>query len=612
MEDTLAACRRALAPLKSTDARLCLEDATRLAVGGAPWAQAGFESTLDAERRLFVLVGLGVLHPEAFEDAEDALAASLPEVALERLLDEALLEAWLAAVAGAGRTQLAARLAAACRHTRLWPVVRARAGAGDLAGARRLADTIAVERKHDRGLALLELALAGEGSTAEAVAAVLDTRRVETGPDRGGAELHALGAMARRLASAGAPAAEGDAIVGAMVPLGAEGQRRTRPSGFAVLLAEAAAALAERATESGWLDHVETLRAAIVFDDIAVPVDESLAAARSRVAEGEAPAPTVPPASSESQPDESWRVDADSRRRMWVASRIMARSRDSLERYFDALAVGLDPEGETEADRLAAWQAAEGFEAARLLAAYVAANETEDRRWCIVGSAEPWRAVAELRDEGAAEQVLDAVLQRDFATRSYGDWRQPVPLGRELAVLVGRFGRHDWLEAIVAAFADSTRPRIEERVYDFFEALPAAFEVDLEGCAAKLPEPLRPALWAVAARDDRSLAELRGALGEPLPAQLHLVCEAFAKTGRVDEAIALSEHERDAPTSLEGRGRVPAPTQAAVLAIAASGAALEADQQKALVIRMKDAPRSRRDGHSKRLKELRALLRAQS
>lgn len=59
MEDTLAACRRALAPLKSTDARLCLEDATRLAVGGAPWAQAGFEWTLDAERRLFVLVGLG-------------------------------------------------------------------------------------------------------------------------------------------------------------------------------------------------------------------------------------------------------------------------------------------------------------------------------------------------------------------------------------------------------------------------------------------------------------------------------------------------------------------------------------------------------------------------
>ncbi|MEC7518470.1 MAG: hypothetical protein VYE22_01325 [Myxococcota bacterium] len=611
MSSFIEAWDATLERLGRTDSRDGAGGALRVAVDGGDFQDADLDSTLDAGRQLVVFVAVGVLQPGAFPDGAEALGRLLENVDAESVLDDELATAWLMSVAGAGRTELAVALASVYRHAALLPVIRARIAVGDVAAARRLSEAIAPYDKRARGLALLELALAGDGSVDEALAAVMHSPRVESGPDRGGAELFALAAMVEQLMSAEACPKQAAPLVAAMASLGQQGQYRTRPTGFAVLLADAAVRLCEHAAESGWLDHAEALRGAIVFADIAAQVDVPLRAARARVDAGKAPPSLESIAPSRPAPPPSWRVESDQTRRLRRATAVMADARGSLERYLDALAVGLDPDGPTDAERLAAWQRAGGSEAERLLITYVEANDTEEERWCITGPAEPWDAVADVTDACVADAIVKAILTKDYATRSYGDWRRPVPLSRGLAVLIGRFGRRDWLEQILRAFARSSRPRIDERLHDLFESLPATFELDPGACAELLPPHLRPALWGAAGQlTDNSLDELRALFGDPSPTSLHAVCEALARAGRVDDAIVLSEHDLDRPTSREGRELLPPPTQAAVMAIARSRVPLTAAQRKALTARLKAAPRRRGDGHSKRVKELRELLKA--
>ncbi len=601
------ACGRALKGLESTDARLCLDDAVHLGEQGSSWASLGIDGELSPAARLAVLLGVTAVRPSAFADAREVLSG-LAELEPAELVDEAMLRAWTAAVVGAGRVDLAIDLLARCPYAPALPAVQTLARAGELEGARRLMQTIGWTRKHDRGLALVELALAGDGGLRDAFDAVMATERIETGPDRGGSELHALAAMAARLVESGA--APEPTWVDAMVRLGGEGQQRTRPTGFATLLAEAAIGVAERigASTAAWITVVEPLRAAILFDDVAARVDGPLAEARARV-DGGREVEVAEAAPELATPPDGWRTESDERFRLQDATLAMARAlRDGdLVRYFDALAVGLDSDGPTDADRYDEWAAATGVDAERLLVRFVREHSIEPNRWCFRGPSEPWDAVAEVTDPACAEALLTALLDRDFVARAYGDWRRASSLSVPLAALLRRFPEREWLVRVLRSFAVTTHPKHDHRLYDLLVALGDHPALD-PSLAEELPTDRRWPLWATVDREPRSLAELRAHFGEPADAFLHEVCARLAAAGRIDDALTLSEHERDRVTSRFDFEQNPPPTQASLMAIAQAGVPLSAEQKKAIIRRMKDAPRRRGDGHSKRLKELRALL----
>ena len=171
-----------------------------------------FEDLAEVEQRALVILGVTALGdgPSLDPPLEEAAIKWLTTVDLSLLVVDEFLAHWLAVTASAMAPASSRRLARHASTTRRWPA-RATQRAivtlvrqGELESAEGLLSAMHWTRKHERALALLELALArGEGITA-AVDAIERTEVIATGPDRGADEMYALeGVLDRLLETAG-------------------------------------------------------------------------------------------------------------------------------------------------------------------------------------------------------------------------------------------------------------------------------------------------------------------------------------------------------------------------------------------------------------------------
>lgn len=582
------------------------------ALGGSPLVWRDRLVEVEPHHRALILFGVSTWTRRPLQvQSNDELPP------LEEVVSVELLARWAERSLEAGNTHSVLR---ALHHHRdagqLLPVVvRALLDRGLVTEARAEIEATHWTTKSARARAVLELVRAGIATVGDIFAVVTDTPFVQTGHARGGDELDAL-IDVLAVGATWLPAEAVEALVKAATGLAARGQHTTRPTGFATLLARGSRSCAERAGADSphVVEAAERLCTAIVFDDVRATVTPTLEQARVRVlaggtssvADAEPTWPDTPP-----EPVALWKVEVEPRLRVPEANRAIVRAldHDDADAFFGALAIAIAPVGPTSADRLRAWQTAAPCERGAHLLDLLVHDVTPDNRWCVLGSHEPWQALADLDDREMARVVLELAFERDFVTRAYAvenDWRRPRSIAAELTRLALRHDLEDFFPRLLSAMSTSTRPGAFHRLFDALTETAASPYVEAELDAyPTLPSWLG---WALVSRVDASLDELHARFGAPPPELLHRVCELLARNGRVDDAIAFSAHPSGVHTFANGYEQPrPPPTQDALLTIARN-ATLTEKQRKKLLGAFKKAPRKRGDGHAERLAKLQELL----
>lgn len=576
------------------------------------------EGLVDAEPadRAIILFGVSTWTGRPLELApEDALPPLEESVSIE------LLARWAERSLDEGNTDAVLRALRRHRYAAaLLPViVRALVARGMVAEARAEIEATHWTAKGVRARAVLEVVRADIATIDDVFAVVTGHPFIQTGYARGGDELDAFVDVLAQ-GAAWLPPEAVQALVEAAVRLGERGQRATRPTGFANLLARGCRVCAEQAgVETAHLvEAAEQLRAAIVFDDIRATATPALEEARARLVAGEgssfvATEPTWPETPGE--PTSPWKNQDEARRRVPEANRAMVRAidADDADAFFEALAIAVAPIGPTLADRLRAWQAAEPSNRGARLLDILRHDDSPEDWWFVPGTHEPWESLSDLDDRTLAMEVVEVAFERDFVTRAYcyeNDWRRPRSIASRLARLALRHDIEWFMPRLLSATSAATQTTTRQGVlYRLFDALAvvaptSSVEVPLDA-HPNLPAWLR---WALVVRAEGGLEELRNSFGAPPPEMLHRVCEELARAGRVDDAIKYSAHPGPFPTEARGyEQRRPPPTQDALLTIARTTTLTEKQRKRALAA-FKKAPRKRGGGHAARLAELQTLL----
>ncbi|MCA9578007.1 MAG: hypothetical protein R3B40_30115 [Polyangiales bacterium] len=609
MTDVVERARAAVQRLEGARAHAWLTEA--LQGSFLAWRQG----LVDAEppARAIILFGVSTWTGRPVElSPEDELPPLEDTVSIE------LLARWAERSFDEGNTDSVLR--ALRRHrdaaTLLPVVVRGLLAKGLVANARAEIEATHWMAKGVRAQAVLEVVRAGIATIDDVLAVVTGAPFVQTGHARGGDELDALVDV---LACGGTwlPQEAVWALVEAAIGLGARGQRTTRPTGFANLLARGCRVCAEQAGAgtAHLVEATEQLSAAIAFEDIRATVAPTLDEARARLVAGTASSfvaiePSWPETPAE--PTSPWKHHDEPRRRIREANRAMVRAldMDDADAFFEALAIAIAPVGPTLADRLRAWQTAEPSSRGARLLDILRHDDLVVEGWCVQGTHEPWEALGNLEDHELATAVLELAFERDFVTRAYpfkGDWRRPRSIAAQLMLLASRHAIDGFVPRLLAAASDSTRPGVFHRLFDALAIVaPTPVHIDLEMRSA-LPAWLG---WALVSRVAGNRDELRARYGEPPPELLYRVCEEVARVGRVDDALELASHPSSFHTFASGyEQRRPPPTQDALLTIART-ATLTDKQRKRVLAAFKKAPRQRSDGHKARLAELQTLLEA--
>lgn len=524
----------------------------------------------------------------------------------QRFRYEALLERWAARVCPTAPEVVGAWLQA-LPHAAPVGMVAAHLDAGDPEAALALVEQIPRERKWARAMATMSLVEAGRASLEDAVRAALSRPWVETGPERGGAELYALGAVLARALRLGEETADIEAQI---VKLAHAGQQGARPSRFANDLADIAVQAAETAApgRTDGLDVARRLLAGVEHAGAAQKASEKVKKSEALVAAGR-PAGEHRPGpvrNKVSGPRPGWMVLSEFKERAQEAVKVMAIALDrgDLEAYFDAVCAVIQPRGETQADRVARWR--KSLDVADLITA-IRADETPADWWYRPGF-DPWADVHLLQDVADLREVLALYRELDLIPRSYAAPHAPRSMALPLVQGLARSpeGRELALQ-VLEELAASTLEGSDCYVAQVLEVLEAS------GMALHEVEPHLPAsrynlLWVMAGTSELGMDTLEARLGEPHREVILMACKSLLRAGRIDEAIARTACPHD-----DGRGGKywpprAAPTQAACLLIAKEVDALTRKQKSALRKAMKDAPRRPRAGHTRRKAELKALL----
>jgi hypothetical protein len=564
------------------------------------------------EARRVLLVVLGAIEPRTFplETIETGEAHSSWSI------DGALIGRWAERLVDAGRgaslaewvVKHGAPASAALRG------VRRAIDRGELDIAQTLARSIPWYAKLARAYAMIHLwrATGREELAAEAVSAIVDGEAITHGTGHGFDELEMLGRILPELRALGPRHPIIATILGRIERYARDGQRRSEPIAFGKSLGAIAVATANDADAAhpGWLDGAVALRAALLFAEDAAVADEAIAAARSRIDRGELSSrPVVAPAApSLSRGD--WRASAHFEiRALGATEEIALLDLGDPEGALPLLVEIFEPSAQSYPGALAAFERSEGAARERALLDVVRTEPTDARRWCTTAPEAVWDAISRVEADDTLRAIVDALFDRGFVVLAHpGADGSHTP--RSISSLVvrasSRLGEPALIERVLEVCCESQSLHAARRLFDAISALPIDLPFVLTRWEPRVPADRRWALWGAIAHARLSIAECTERFGPLDRSRVHAIARALAAADRVNDAIAIAEHEHAYPTD-EGR---PPPMQDALLEIARSGAPLDAKQKKALVARMKKAPRLRAAGEQARYKSALAELEA--